>query len=77
MAKISSPCTCRKLILSTNNDETQLWQKSKLGIYEKHNHSINDRIVYHNVNKNQYLFWESGRDGYWLVSVIEFQIFIN
>ena len=65
---ISNDCSCKKLMLSTENEDTHLWQNSKLGLYEKQNYDVNNRIVYYNPIKKQYLFWESSRDGYWLVS---------
>ena len=55
-------------MLSTVNEDTNLWQNSKLGLYEKQSYDVNNRIVYYNPIKKQYLFWESRGDGYWLVS---------
>lgn len=46
----------------------KLIQSSRLGRYEQQHDSVNDRIVYYNKDKGQYLSWITNDGGYWMVS---------
>ena len=43
-------------------------QSTRLGMYERQPDSINDRPVYYNEDKRQYLSWITKQGGYWMVS---------
>ena len=58
---------CKEFILSSTGG-SRSYQQSRFGTYKLQNTVVNGRVTYFNEDNNQYLFWISENDQYWMVS---------